>query len=189
MILVVSIVVSVAVALLRGGRFSSLLRLPLRWGILAVAAFTVQAFFIYQAPARKVLGTWGWQELLFAGSHLLLLAAVWANRQLPGMRWIGMGLLLNLVVMVANGGWMPITPEALTQVGHTSLVPSLAPGTRVASSKSILLPRQETTLWFLSDVLILARPFPVPSVFSVGDVLIALGVFLLVQSAMLSYRK
>jgi hypothetical protein len=189
MILIVSIAVSMAVALLRGGRFSSLLRLPLRWGVLAVAAFTLQAFFIYQAPARKVLGTWGWQELLFMGSYVLLLAAVWANRQLPGVRWIGAGLLLNLVVMVANGGWMPITPEALTQVGHTNLVPSLAPGTRVASSKSILLPRQETNLWFLSDVLVVARPFPVPSVFSVGDVLIAVGVFLLVQNAMLGYRR
>ncbi|MBM4430588.1 MAG: hypothetical protein FJ026_09630 [Chloroflexi bacterium] len=189
MILAVSIVVSLAVALLRGGRFSSLLRLPLRWGLLAVAAFAVQAFFIYQSSGRKEIGIWRWQEVLFVGSHALLLLTVWANRHLAGVTWIGLGLLFNLVVMVANGGWMPITAEALTQVGHTSLVDSLDPGTRVASSKSIILPRQETRLWILSDVLILARPFPVPSAFSIGDVLIATGVFFLLQGAMLSYRE
>jgi len=189
MILVAAIVVSIAIALLRGGRFTALVRMPLRWGVLAVAAFAIQALFIYQIPSRKVIGAWGWQELLFVGSHLLLLIVVWANRQLGGIKWIGLGLLLNLVVMVANGGWMPIRPEAVIKVGHTSLVPSLASGTRVYSSKNIVLSSQETRLWFLSDIFVLSRPFPIPSVFSIGDVFVALGVFLLIQEAMLGYRE
>ena len=188
MILVAATVLSIAVALLRGGRFTSLVRMPLRWGVLAVAAFVIQALFIYQTPSRRVIGVWGWEELLFVGSHLLLLVVVWANRQLAGVKWIGLGLLLNLVVMVANGGWMPITPEAIVKVGHTSLVPSLVSGTRVYSSKNIVLSSQETRLWFLSDVFVLSRPFPVPSVFSIGDVFVALGVFLLLQGAMLGDR-
>jgi hypothetical protein len=111
---------------------------------------------------------------------------VWGNRHLAGVRWIGLGLLLNLGVMVANGGWMPVRPEAIVRVGHTSLAPSLASGTRVYSSKNIVLPLEETRLWFLSDVFVLARPFPVPSVFSIGDVFVALGVFFLIQAAMLT---
>jgi len=87
--------------------------------------------------------------------------------------------------MVANGGWMPITPEAIIKVGHAGLVPSLASGVRVPSSKNIILSPGETRLGFLSDVFVLPRPFPVPSVFSIGDVLVALGVFFLIQNAML----
>ncbi len=189
MILVAAIVVSIVIGLLRGGRFNGLAAVPLCCGALAVVAFAAQALFIYQTPSRKAIGVWGWQELIFVGSHLLLLVTVWANRHLEGVRLIGLGLLLNLVVMVTNGGWMPITPEALIKVGHAGLVPSLASGMRIYSSKNMLLSPQETKLWLLSDVFVLPRPFPVPSVFSVGDVLVALGAFFLIQSAMLGQHS
>ena len=37
---------------------------------------------------------------------------------------------------------------------------------------------------FLSDIFVIPPPFPIPSVFSVGDFLIALGMFWLVPSAL-----
>lgn len=187
MILVAAIVVSIAVALLRGGRFTNLVSFPLRWGLLAVAAFAIQALFIYQTPTRKTIGVWGWQEIFFMTSHLLLLATVWLNRHLPGVKVIGLGLLLNLTVMAANGGWMPVAPDAVVKVGHTGLVPSLETGTRVYSSKNIILPAEQTKLRFLSDIFILARLFPIPTIFSIGDVFVAAGIFLLIQGAMLGY--
>jgi len=187
MILVVAIVVSILIAVLRGGRFAALAELPLRWGVLAVAAFVIQAFFIYQPPSHKTAGLWGWQETLFVASHLLLVAAVWANRHLGGAKWIGLGLLLNLAVMITNGGWMPVAPAAVLQAGHAGLVSSLTPGARVYSSKNIVLLPEETNLRFLSDMFVLPRPFPIPSVFSIGDVCVALGAFLLIQDAMLKY--
>ena len=185
MILVATIAFSLVLARLRGGRFKGLVNVPLRWGALAAIAFAIQAAFIYQTPSHDYAGALGREELLLIGSHVLLIAVVWANRRLPGIHWLGLGLLLNLLAMVANGGWMPVTPEALTEAGHTGLVPSLASGTRVYSSKNIVLPRAETRLWVLSDVFILARPFPVPSIFSVGDLMLAVGVFQLIQGAML----
>jgi len=185
MILVVAIVASIAVAWLQGGRFSSLTSLSVRWGGLSVAAFALQSVFIFLTPTRSAQGPWGWQELLFVGSHLLLLTMVWANRELPGVKWIGVGLALNLLIMVANGGWMPVSPEAMVRAGHLQLVPSLDSGMRVSSSKSVVLSREETALWFLSDIFVLGRPLPFSSVFSAGDVLVAIGAFLLIQSGML----
>ena len=185
MILLLAVIVSIVIALLRGGRFATLIGVPVRWGVLAVAAFAIQALFIYQTPSRKALGIWSWQEWLFCASHLLLLGMVWANRNLPGVKLIGLGLLLNLAVMIANGGWMPVAPDAIVKVGYTGLAPSLEPGMRVYSSKNIILPAEQTRLQFLSDIFILARPFPVPSVFSPGDAVVAVGVWALIQSAML----
>jgi len=185
MILLLAIIASIVVALLRGGRFAALMRVPVRWGILAVGAFIIQALFIYRTPSQKAPGIWSWQEWPFLASHLLLLGMVWANRNLPGVKLIGLGLLLNLAVMIANGGWMPVAPEAVAKAGFIGLAPSLEPGTRLYSSKNILLPAEQTRLQFLSDIFVLARPFPVPSVFSPGDVVVAGGVWALIQSAIL----
>jgi len=188
MILAVTIVVSVVIALLEGGKFSALANVPLRYGGLAVAAFAVQVFFIYQTPSQVALGVWHWHALLLVGSCLLLMATVWINRHSHGVKLIGLGLLLNLIVMIANGGWMPVTPEAVIRAGHTDLVPSLTSGMRIYSSKDIILLREETRLWVLSDVLVVPRPFPVPSVLSIGDVLVALGTFVFIRSGMLRDR-
>jgi len=184
MILAAAIVASIIIALLEGGELGALADVPLRWGGLAVAAFAVQVFFIYQTPSQIAPGVWHWHALLLVGSSLLLMATVWVSRHSRGIKLIGLGLLLNLIVMVANGGWMPVTPEAVIRVGHTGLVPSLASGMRIYSSKDIILLREETSLWLLSDVLVVPRPFPVPSVFSIGDVLVALGTFVFIRSGM-----
>lgn len=185
MILLLAVIVAVLVALARGGRFTALVNVPVRWGLLPILAFAVQALFIYQAPGQKQSGIWSWQEYLFLTSHLLLLITVWANRTLPGMLWVGAGLLLNLAVMAANGGWMPVAPDAVIKAGYAGLAPSLETGMRLYSSKNIVLPPESTALRWLSDVFVLARPFPVPSVFSIGDVLVAGGVLFLIQGAML----
>ena len=188
MVLLAALGASVIIALLRGGRFGTLAMVPLRYGGLAVAAFALQTLFIYQTPLRKAAGVWGWHELVLVGAHLLLLVAVWGNRHINGVKLIGLGLLLNLAVMVANGGWMPVTPEAVVRVGHTDLAPSLASGMRIYSSKDIILLREETNLWFLSDIIVLPRPFVVPSVCSIGDVLVALGAFAFIQGGMLGHE-
>jgi hypothetical protein len=122
--------------------------------------------------------------LILVASYLLLLGVVWKNRALPGVWLIGVGLLCNFAVMLANGGYMPITREALAAVGHLQNAASAETGTRVLATKDIVLPRDETRLWFLSDIFVVLPPFPIPSVFSPGDVLIAAGMFLLVQRAL-----
>jgi len=188
MILVAVIVTSVVIALLRGGQFSPLAGVSLRYGGVAVAAFAVQMLFIYQTPSSKAKGVWGLDEALFWGACLLLGLVVWANRHLDGMKLVALGLLLNLIVMAANGGWMPVTPEDVVKVGHTNLAPTLASGTRIHSSKNIILLRKETKLWLLSDIFTVPRPFPVPSVFSIGDVVVALGTFMFIQGSMLGHE-
>ena len=40
--------------------------------------------------------------------------ALWANRGYPGMILVFIGILSNAVVIVVNGGYMPIWEPALT---------------------------------------------------------------------------
>lgn len=182
MILAVAAVVAILIGWLRGGSLSHLADLPLRGGWIAVVAFGLQVYLIY-FPELKTEGLSARVGLLFF-SYALLFFVVWQNRRLPGIGILAVGLVTNLSVMLLNGGYMPITPEALAQVGHTQNILSPEPGGRVLASKDIVLPRDMTLAWWLADIFVLAPPFPWPTVFSVGDVLIATGIFLLVQHGM-----
>ncbi len=188
MILAVAILGAVVVGLARGGSLRRLASLPLRNGWAAIFAFGLQAYLIYfPEPISGGLTSLRVGLLLF--SYVLLLIVVWQNRELPGVPLMAAGFLANLFVMVANGGYMPITPEALDQVGHARRALAAQDGSRVLATKDIVLPRDKTVAWWLADIFVVPPPFPIPSVFSPGDLLIALGAFWLLQTYMCAQRK
>lgn len=183
MILAAAVVCAVLLGLARGGSLRRLANLPLRWAWLALVAFGLQIYLIY-FPEPVSAGIFSPRVSVLMFSYLLLFAVVWRNRALAGIWLIGLGFLSNFAVMLLNGGYMPITAEALAQVGHTRNILSAESGARVRATKDIVLPRDQTIGWWLSDIFVLPPPFPIPSVFSIGDVLIALGAFWLIQHGM-----
>ena len=183
MILLLALLVAVLIALPLGGKLSELGHMGLRYGWLTIFALVLQ-FYTICFPAAKDTVEFQIGGIVLVGSYLLLLVPVWANRGLPGVKIVGVGLLMNLAVIAANGGYMPVAPEALVQAGLENLAPGLEPGARVANTKDIVLVAAETRLWFLADVFVVPRPWPIRMVFSAGDVLIALGAFVLVQAGM-----
>ncbi len=180
-ILIVAVAVSVFVALLRGGHLGRLADLRIRYAGLVLAAVVLQYPLVYNILRDQAILGAPVATLMMAGSYGLLLWAVWANRRLPGIPLVVAGMLANLVVMAANGGWMPITPEALGRLNDLNRVVQIGHTAKVWGAKNVMLARAETRLWWLSDIFVLSSPFPVPAVFSIGDVVIALGGFWLVQ--------
>ncbi len=118
-----------------------------------------------------------WVPYLIVGGQALLLVFVWLNRREPAMWLLGIGLAVNLIVIIANDGWMPISPETLTRLEPQVPIGAWEIGARYGISKDMILSTELTNLAFLSDRFIL----PVSSVsrvaFSIGDVLLALGAF------------
>ena len=57
---------------------------------------------------------------LLAASFGVLLAALWANREYPGISMAFVGILSNAVVMMVNGGYMPIWDRSLEIAGFTA---------------------------------------------------------------------
>ncbi|MBS1250978.1 MAG: hypothetical protein MAG451_00007 [Anaerolineales bacterium] len=181
MILLVGIAVAIFVALLRGGDLENLGHVRIRWAWIAFVALAIQVGLV------RLLPNWvGAARLFFPLTHAAILAVAWVNRDLQGMRLLAVGVALNLIVILANGGYMPVTPEALVGAGVVESVESVTFGRPVKASKSVVLPGDKITLGWLSDIITLR---PVRKVISVGDVFVTAGVFIFVQGMMLQREE
>ena len=114
-------------------------------------------------------------------SQALPFVLAWVNRRQPGMWLLGVGLALNLLVIILNGGFMPISPETLIamgiQPGHWAI------GQRLGLRKDFVQLASDTNLWFLSDWLISPAWYPQKGAFSVGDICTGVGVFWVLWAA------
>ncbi len=119
---------------------------------------------------------------LYILSDILLLAAVALNLSLGGIKLLGLGLLLNLSVIAANGGYMPVPVDVVEEAGLMKAAHALKDVGHYANWTAF---NEDTRLSFFSDILVL--PFRLPGgrpIFSAGDVFIGYGVLGLIWSGM-----
>lgn len=174
MFILYGLLVGIAAGVLLGGRLAGLGRLDLRWVPLAIAGLCLQ-LVLFSAPVTERIGDLG--PPLYVGSTVLVLATVLRNGRIAGMPVLAAGAVSNLVAIVANGGLMPTTAQALAATGHP-----------VVSGYSNSAFLEDPRLGFLTDIFALPSWLPMANVFSVGDVLIGAGVASVIVLAMRSGR-
>ncbi len=145
-------------------------RVTVHLGIVALFAVGMQAIAIVLPASGDAIP----KRLLFQISYLFLLFFVAANWRRPGILIIGIGLFLNFLAIVANGGLMPVTAKAYAEIGQTHEIEGLKDGDAIPYQKEVLKSRENTNLYFLSDRLVWDNPFHL-RVFSIGDVVIGAG--------------
>src|SRR5712692_2027499 len=116
MIILLVIVLAIMIALLRGGRLSNFGDIPFRFFyllflplVLQLIVFTPLGVYI---PASTPLPVLIYIASMFTGAVL-----VWFNRALPGFKFMLIGLLSNIVLIVLNGGYMPVSMAARAVAG------------------------------------------------------------------------
>jgi hypothetical protein len=134
---------------------------------MVIGLFVLQTWLVIYAPGQTT-----WQMIILISSQLALLGLILYNHAVPGARLFALGIALNLLVMVANGGWMPVTTETYRFVHPNN---DLTLYTKPPSSKNIILPRSDTKFWYLSDVIRLNLLWQRTAV-SLGDILLVGGV-------------
>ncbi len=130
--------------------------------------YFLQAALVVYAPGETQS-----QALIFFVTHAGFAALLLVNRHIPGVKLAVLGIVFNLVVVLANGGWMPITPAAAHYVHPERPVPEI--GIRPVSSKNIVLLKEDTNLWVLSDIIRVTVPWR-RSAISIGDLLLVAGI-------------
>lgn len=170
MFLLYAVALGVLAGFLTGGRPSGLGALPVRWPAVALAGLAFQVVLFTDAVAGRV-GDLG--PPLYVGSTLVVLAAIVRNADIPGIRLVVAGAVSNLAAILANGGYMPASLDALTSLGK---------GAPEIYSNSSVVPAP--VLEPLTDIFALPAWLPGANVFSVGDILIGFGMALVIVLAM-----
>lgn len=142
-----------------------------------VLAAVLPQLLIFQIPYTANWFSSTWAAGVLVASQLVLLIFIWFNRDRIGIIILGLGLALNLLVILLNKGLMPISPETLLALNPDIPLSAWQIGTRPGMSKNIMLPVEDTRLAWLSDAILLPEWFPWTGALSLGDLFIVLGVF------------
>ena len=173
MFILYAVVVGLVVGRLTGGRVERLGDIRFRWAGLAFAAVVVQLVLFFPPVADALDGAQAVAIALYVGSTAVVLGVVVRNIRLTGLPIVVLGAGLNLLAILANGGLMPATPEALAAAG-------LPPESGFAAGSVV----GDPALPWLVDRFALPSWLPLANVFSLGDVLIAIGIAVAVAAGM-----
>ncbi len=168
MILLVSILVVVATVPLTGGRLAALSGLGVRAPALVFGALAAQILVVNVLPDAAPAPVLAAAHL---GTYAPAVAFLWVNRRVPGLWLLGAGGLSNLAAISANGGVMPASPAALAAAGMSSQ------GGQFVNSGAV----EGARLAWLGDVFAVPAGWPLANVFSVGDVVLVVGLAVLLH--------
>lgn len=177
MFLCTSVLLAVLVALIRGGEWQNLSKYKFKKSWLAFFAIALQ-LLIFNPLWDKYIDSDITTSTIYVFSILIILLFLVVNTDLSGLRILGLGILSNGIAIVANGGNMPSSLEALKKIAPPETINHLESGS--AAYNAILI-TDETRFRFLCDIFYI----PGINVYSVGDLLIAAGAFVAIQQIML----
>ena len=170
MIILIAIPIGILVGLLVRGRIGNLSGFRFRWAWVAVAGLLVQVVLFTQA-GDSIAGSAG--PAIYVASTAAVFLAVLRNVRLPGMAVVALGSISNLAAIIANGGFMPADAGALTTAGFAD-----------AGSHTNSVVLEHPALQPLTDIFAIPAGVPFANVYSVGDVLIGVGIVILIATLM-----
>ena len=169
MLIGLALVVCLCAVRLLGGRVTAIADLRFAAVPAVLVAIALQVVIITLVPG----GSPALHQLAHVASYCCAGWFLWANRRLPGMVLIAAGGASNLLAIAANGGVMPASAGALRAAGRR------AHDDAFLNSAAVAHPH----LLFLGDVVPTPSALPFANVFSIGDVLLVAGAFVLMLSA------
>lgn len=159
---------------LRGGRISNLSDLTINmWGFIPASFFlSYGTIYLITRGSVFLLDYFVYIQLT---SNILLLITLFFNRKFWPFKLVSAGIVLNTLAMTSNGGRMPVSDWALRRAGLYQELEMLSENLIVTHT----LIMEETSFKFFSDIIPL-----VYKVISIGDVLMAAGIFLIILKYM-----
>lgn len=165
-----AVLAGLVIGFVTGGSAGRLGQLRFAWAPLIAVGMAVQVL-LFSTPLGDALGPAA--PAVYVASNVAVLAAVWRNLAIPGLPSVLVGGAANLLAIVANGGYMPIGADALAAMGW--------PASEGYSNSRLV---DAVVLGPLTDVFAMPRWMPSANVFSIGDILIGVGVAIATVAAM-----
>jgi DHA3 family macrolide efflux protein-like MFS transporter len=167
-----AIVLALIVGALAGGGLPRLADLRLRWvwvlGLALAVRFAAGLLRQTDIGLELPLGA------LFVATYGLIFVWLWGNWRVPGLQIAAVGIALNTLAVVLNGGQMPIWAAAFNAAGFTPEALANDPFHFLLTTNSVADFVRQGGIF--GDVL----PIPIPvirDVVSIGDTLLVVGIF------------
>ena len=172
------LVISLIVVKIRGGKILNIENSSFKyWYLLVIGYFIGQApkflFKIGKDPADEL------NYILVLVSYVLISVVLFFNLRIKGVYYTFIGTIFNGVAILSNNAMMPVSKNAIIICGHDKAVQmgqSLDPMHFVSDL--------DTKMKMFSDFIPLPKPYLIPQILSIGDLLLALGLFILIQTIM-----
>jgi hypothetical protein len=160
MLLLAGVALGLGLGVATGGRIGYLANIRFRWPLVVLAALLVKELGVL-SPFSRIEGI----QFVYALSLAAVVAwTLWHFNRLPGVWLVSLGASMNLIVVLANGGRMPVA---------ASLAPHLVQRGTIGQ---YVVMGPSTNLGWLADWI------PLPPIFggaySPGDIVVALGIML-----------
>ena len=172
--LILSLVAGLVLGLLAGGRIENLATVRLRVVQLLFLGLALRYATQFAIEAGSDVAD-ALRLPLFAGGFLLLLIGLWQNREQAGLPLAFVGILLNGIAIVTNGGYMPVWEPSVFAAGLPATEVGSAFHRIVGATVSGGIPGDFLALAGpLGDIIPIPIPF-IRNVASVGDLFLAAG--------------
>lgn len=171
MFILYGVLIGLLIGVLTRGSPAALGQLRFRWSLLVVLGMAAQ-LLLFSSPLGNALGLAA--PAVYMATNGIVLVVVARNLAIPGLPLVLLGGAANLLAMIVNGGYMPVSRAALEAMGH-------GPGTTGYSNSALL---EHVVLAPLTDIFAMPTWVPAANVFSVGDILIGVGVAIAIVAGM-----
>lgn len=115
---------------------------------------------------------------IYAFSYILMMICIVLNIKKLYMKIFLIGIILNFMVIFANGGQMPVSLDGIKGIHIETDLPKSEFDIK---HKSV---DKDTKFVYLSDIILIPPPYPLPKILSIGDVFLMIGLFVFFQKEM-----
>ncbi|WP_152640007.1 DUF5317 domain-containing protein [Clostridium aceticum] len=182
-----AIVLGLIIGKIRGGQFKRLGTTTLRFSWIILLAFSLRLAVSVMISLGQPLVI-QYRMIFYLLSYSILFIALFFNMHFKCMWLIAIGSITNFLAILLNKGSMPINMTTLENFGFSNMMTSIELG-----ALPQYIPMEEAALYsiYLGKGLSMPSIYPLKQIFSIGDLLMAVGIFFLVQHMMSSslYHK
>ncbi len=176
-----TMILSLIIGKIRGGKIQNLNQLHIKaWYlfIISILIKTLSLLIISRFDNKLSSFVIDYFKYIHVFIYLLLIIGLTVNWKTLSLRMILVGTILNFLPILFNKGTMPVSLDALKYAGQYNQIVLLEKNRIITHS----LFNKSTKLKYLGDLIPISKPYVFPKIISIGDLIIALGVFILIQS-------
>lgn len=165
---------------LTGGKIRNIENLYIKGWYLFVASFLIEIItllIVTRTESRISYLIESYFTFINIIIYLLLIVGLAMNWNSIGLRIVLFGSILNFLPIFFNNGRMPVLISSLKYSKLYTQLSLLKEG-RIMTH---ILGTKTTKLIYLADIIPIPKPYIFPKIISIGDILISMGLFILIQ--------